>query len=94
MLCLDSVVVFTFFSDLCLGPAVIGARCCGVPACTPVNICTLFFVGSLILLFGGSLRLEASAEIQANTKLEKEKEQSVVVLDTIKYNTMFFILRG
>ena len=53
MFLLDSIVVFTiFFSDLCLGPAVIGPRCCGVPACTPLNICTLFFVVSLILLFG------------------------------------------
>ena len=41
-----------------------------------------FFVSSLILLFGGSFRLEASAEIQAITKLEKEKEQSMVVLDS------------
>ena len=47
-----------------------------------MNICTLFFVVSLILLFGGSLRLEASAEIQVTTKLEKEKEQSMVVLDS------------
>ena len=46
-----------------------------------MNTCTLFFVVSLILLFGGSLRIEASAEIQAITKLEKEKEQSMVVLD-------------
>ena len=41
-----------------------------------------FFVVSLILLFGGSLRLEASAEIQAITKLEREEEQSMVVLDS------------
>ena len=34
------------------------------------------------MLFGGSLRLEASAEIQAITKLEREKEQSMVVLDS------------
>ena len=40
-----------------------------------------FFVVSLILLFGGSLRPEASAEIQAIKKLEKKKEQSMVVLD-------------
>ena len=78
----DSIVVFTFFGDLCLGRAVIGTRRCGVSACTPVNICTLFFVVSLILLFGGSLRLEASAEIQAITKLEKEKEKNMVVLDS------------
>ena len=55
MFLLDSIVVFTiFFSDLCLGPAVIiiGPRCCSVSTCTPVNICTLFFVVSLILLFG------------------------------------------
>ena len=50
-----------FFSDQCLGPAVIGTRCCCVPACIPVNICTFFCffclcfffdVVSLILLFG------------------------------------------
>ena len=39
-----------------------------------------FLVVSLILLFGGSLQPEASAEIQAITKLEKE--QSMVVLDS------------
>ena len=58
---LDGIVVINFFfSDQCLGPAVIGAHCWCVPACTPVNICTffcffvcvLFDVVSFILLFG------------------------------------------
>ena len=37
----------TYFSDffhlsvLCSGPAVIGVRCCGVPACTYAYLCTI-----------------------------------------------------
>ena len=34
---------FDIFSNLCLRPTVIGTLCCGVPVCSPVNICTLFF---------------------------------------------------
>ena len=49
---ITDVCSFDIFSNLCLRRAVIGTRCCGVPVCSPVNICTLFFVVSLILLFG------------------------------------------
>ena len=36
------VCSFDIFSNLCLRPAVIGTPCCGVPVCSPVNICTFF----------------------------------------------------
>ena len=49
---IPDVCSFDIFSNLWLGLAVIGTRCCGVPVCSPVNKCTLFFVVSLILLFG------------------------------------------
>ena len=33
------------------GPAVIGARCCGVPACTPVSVCTFFCTVTYLLVW-------------------------------------------